>query len=76
MTKEEAQKLEPFDVVVSNLDHEPNKDLLVKRVTENGVFCLERIQSTSVMIENLDYINSRLNTIRMKMCLIGFQILG
>jgi len=49
MTKEEAQKLEPFDVVVSNLSYEANKDLLVKRVAEHGVFCLERIQSTAVL---------------------------
>lgn len=49
MTKEEAQKLEPFDVVVSNIEYEANKDLLVKRVTDNGVFCLEKIQSTAVL---------------------------
>lgn len=48
MTKEEGQKLQPFDVVVSDLPYDPDKDLLVKRVTENGVFCLERIQSTAV----------------------------
>jgi len=48
MTKEEAQKLQPFDVVVSDLPYDPDKDLLVKRVVEDGVFCLERIQSTAV----------------------------
>lgn len=51
MTKEEAQKLEPFDVVISEKEWRYPKDLLVKRVTENGVFCLERIQSTAVFYE-------------------------
>lgn len=49
MTKKEAQELEPFDVVVTNMKFHENKDLLVKKVTENGVFCLERIQSTAVL---------------------------
>ena len=49
MTKEEAQKLEPFDVVVSDLSYEQDKDLLIKRVAEHGVYCLERIQSTAVL---------------------------
>jgi len=49
MTKEKAKKLKAFDVVVSNLSYEKNKDLLVKRVVEHGVFCLERIQSTAVL---------------------------
>jgi hypothetical protein len=49
MTKEDAMKLQPFDVVVSNIENEQAKDLLVKRVTNNGVFCLERIQSTAVL---------------------------
>lgn len=49
MTKEEAKKLQPFDVVVSDIPHESPIDLLVKKVTDNGVFCLERIQSTAVL---------------------------
>lgn len=49
MTKEEAEKLQPFDVVVSNIANENARDLLVKRVTDNGVFCLERIQSTAIL---------------------------
>ena len=49
MTQEESIKLKPFDVVVSSIENEPTKDLLVKRVTPNGVFCLERIQSTAVL---------------------------
>ncbi len=52
MTKDEAQKLQPFDVVVSDIEYgvnTPQKDLLVKKVTENGVFCLERVQSTAVL---------------------------
>lgn len=49
MTKEEAQKLQPFDVVVSDIPYENSKDLLVKKVTDIGVYCLERIQSTAVL---------------------------
>lgn len=44
MTKEDAKKLEPFDIVV----YKPtNQEALVKRVTDRGVFCLFRIQSTA-----------------------------
>jgi len=61
MTKEEAMKLQPFDVVVARVPARcggmTNRDLLVKRVTENGVFCLERIQSTAVLykFEDIEY---------------------
>lgn len=51
MTKEEAQKLKPFDVVVTKDAKEKRQDVLVKRVTDNGVFCLERIQSTAVLFK-------------------------
>lgn len=44
MSKEDAMKLEPFDMVV----YKPtNEDALVKRVTDRGVFCIFRIQSTA-----------------------------
>ena len=54
MTKEQAQELKPWDVVVARghqytLTTAQNEDVLVKRVTENGVFCLPRIQSTAVL---------------------------
>jgi hypothetical protein len=58
MTKEEAMILQPFDVVVEKIivrDLTTNEkqivaiDLLVKKVTDNGVFCLPRIQSTAVL---------------------------
>jgi hypothetical protein len=53
MTKEQAQKLQPFDVVIYKEkfagDRVYNKDVLVKRVTENGVFCLDKIQSTAAL---------------------------
>jgi hypothetical protein len=49
MTKEQAQELKPFDVVVSDLGYGENKDLLVKQVTDSGVFCIERIQSTAAL---------------------------
>ena len=59
MTKEEAMTLQPFDVVVSIEKNyttlygsKPGnimKDVLVKSVTDNGVFCLPRIQSTAVL---------------------------
>lgn len=45
MTKEEAIKsLSPFDIVLYT---PTNEEALVKRVAENGVFCLFRIQSTA-----------------------------
>lgn len=47
MTKEQAQELQLFDLVV----YLPtNEDALVKRVTENGVFCIFRIQSTAQLV--------------------------
>lgn len=56
MTKEEAQKLQPFDVCVAikpqgwgERREWKNYDVLVKRVTDDGVFVLERIQSTAVL---------------------------
>jgi hypothetical protein len=44
MTQEEANKLKPWDVIIYTPEH---KDCLVKEVTEFGVRCLFRIQSTS-----------------------------
>jgi len=49
MTKEEAQKLQPFDVVVYRTNKGACCDVLVKRVTEDGVFCIDRIQSTAAL---------------------------
>ena len=59
MTKEEAMELQPFDVVIGlervNTGYK-NIDLLVKRVSDNGVFCLSRIQSTAILykFENIE----------------------
>lgn len=50
MTKEKAQKLNPFDVIVVKSPSGSLEDALVKRVAENGVFCLLRIQSTATLI--------------------------
>jgi hypothetical protein len=44
MTKEEALQLKPFDML---LYIPTNKDCLVKRVTDAGIFCIFRIQSTA-----------------------------
>ena len=61
MTKEEAMKLQPFDVVVhvNRLPGLETKrfDVLVKKVTDNGVFCLPRIQSTAVLYKFEDIEN-------------------
>jgi hypothetical protein len=44
MTKDACQLLEPFDVVI----YKPTgEQCLVKSISENGVFCLFRIQSTA-----------------------------
>lgn len=55
MTKEDAQKLDPWDMVVYT---PTNEDALVKRVTETGVFCVFRIQSTAQLcrFEDLEMI--------------------
>jgi len=61
MTKEQAQTLKPWDVVVfkdkGNKPSYRDTDVLVKRVVENGVFCLPRIQSTAVLyrFEDLEF---------------------
>ena len=47
MTKEEASKLQPFDVVIYKDKDKGNVDVLVKSVSDNGVFTLPRIQSTT-----------------------------
>lgn len=47
MTKEEASKLQPFDVVIYKDKDKGNVDVLVKSVSDNGVFILPRIQSTA-----------------------------
>ena len=44
MTKEEAKELKPFDIVLYKPE---NKEGIVKRVTDHGVFVLFRIQSTA-----------------------------
>ena len=58
MTKEEAMKLQPFDVVVyvNKLPGLDTKrfDVLVKKVTENGVFCIEGIRPTAVLYKYKD----------------------
>jgi hypothetical protein len=51
MTKDEGLKLKPFDIVIYTDFKGQNYDVLVKSVTENGVFCLERIQSTAVLFK-------------------------
>lgn len=54
MTKEEALQLEPFDVVVYTDSNGKSIDVLVKRVTEIGVFILPRIQSTANLVNFKD----------------------
>ena len=54
MTKEEALQLEPFDVVVYTDLNGKSIDVLVKRVTEIGVFILPRIQSTANLVNFKD----------------------
>jgi len=46
MTKEEAKELEPFDMVLYKPE---NKEGIVKRVTDHGVFVLFQIQSTAAL---------------------------
>ena len=59
MTKEEVQTLKPWDVVVATnyAGYSYFVNVLVKEVTENGVFCLPRIQSTAVLykFEDLEF---------------------
>lgn len=54
MTKEEALQLEPFDVVVYTDLNGKSIDVLVKRVTEDGVFILPRIQSIANLVDFKD----------------------
>ena len=54
---DEVNKLEPWDVITIKGGHnEPNKDVLVKRVSDIGVFVLERVQSTAVLVSFEDII--------------------
>ena len=53
----EVAKLEPWDVITIKGGHnEPNKDVLVKRVSDSGVFVLERVQATAVLVSFEDII--------------------
>jgi hypothetical protein len=49
MTKEEAKKIKPFDIVVYTNHDGKRIDVLVKRVSEIGVFGLDKIQSTACL---------------------------
>lgn len=51
MTKEKAKLLEPFDIVtVKGKPGMADQDALVKAVTDSGVFCLFRVQSTATLV--------------------------